>query len=655
MPAKLSPMLCMLVKEVPRSSDYIYEIKWDGYRIISFVNGNSIRMDSRGGKNYTSKYPLIVSALKKLKHKAVLDGEVVVFNNEGIPDFNAVQNYNGHTAPIAYYLFDITWMDGYSLKDLPLLERKYILKGLIGNNKVLRLSDSFKDGVKLYEEMKERGLEGIVAKKKVSIYREGERGSDWLKVPTRLRQEFVIGGWAESDRARSFRSLLFGAYNNGKLEWIGRSGGGYKEKDMPLILKKLRAIEQKESPFSNKVLDTKGAVIHWVKPRLVANFEFAAWTPGGRIRKPATFLSFRDDKKPQQVIREIATEPFVKAKQPPKKPQYLNAGSNWIKVDEEQKAAAWTEFNMENCTIPVHDLDRELWKGVPKGKIVLYYSQIADTILPYLTDRPQSLALKLTHAGAPRIFIKDMENRQPACADIFTDTRRVKKQGKRSRIDYIVCNNKETLVYLIDLGCVDLNVWASRTQHIELPDYISLDLDPTIPENLDGATLKNLEDECFMKAIEVAKATKKVLDQYTLAAYVKTSGQTGLHVYIPCRGFTFEQARIIGYNIADEVHLTIKNISTRNESKNQRSDKVYIDAGQNDYADTLAAPYCVRPYHEPLVSAPLEWKELTKKLNRYDFTIESMNARLKRKGDLFRGILSKTVQAKNSSILRKLL
>jgi bifunctional non-homologous end joining protein LigD len=659
MPAKLSPMLCTLVKDTPQNPDYIYEIKWDGYRIISYVNGSTVRMDSRSGKNYTIKYPVIATALKKLKHKIVVDGEVVVFDKDGIPDFNAVQNYNGHNTPIHYYLFDIIWMDGYSLKEVPLLARKKLLKELVGSNHVLRISESFEDGRHLYNQMQERGLEGIVAKNKNSYYHEDERGNDWLKVPTRIRQEFVIGGWAESERARAFRSLLFGAYNNGAFEWIGRSGSGYKEKDMPGILKKLQAIEQKQSPFVNKVLDTKGAVVHWVKPKLVANFEFAAWTPSGRIRKPATFLSFRNDKKPEDVVREIPAEALVNArqkspKQKAQKRKYFNAGSNWQKVDDEQRAAEWTDFNMKNCTIPVHNLDRELWKGISKGKLLLYYSEMADTLLPYIAGRPQSLVLKLTNAGSPRIFIKDMENRQPECAAVFSDTRRVKKEGKRSRIDYIVCNNKETLVYLVDLGCVDLNVWASRTIDVEQPDYIWLDLDPTLPGDLKGTALKKAEDASFIKAIEVAKATKKILDKYRLSGFLKTSGQTGLHVYIPCRGFSFEQARTIGYYLADEVHALVPRISTRNEPVSQRGENVYIDAGQNDYADTLAAPYSVRPYHEPLVSTPLEWKELNRKLNRYDFSIYTMKERLKRKGDLFAGVLNKTIQAKNSKVIKTL-
>jgi bifunctional non-homologous end joining protein LigD len=305
MPKSIAPMLATLTKRPINDPDYLYEVKWDGYRIIAYADGKKVQLHSRSALDYTKKYPPIVQALMALKNKVVLDGEVVVFNEEGKPDFDTLQNYNGHNAPITYYAFDVLWLNGYSLLELPLIERKEILKQLLEGNDVLRYSESFDDGPSLYEEMLRLNLEGIIAKKKDSEYQPGIRGNDWLKTPTRKRQEFVIGGWAESEKGRSFRSILFGAYNKGKFEWIGRSGGGYKDKDMPAILKELKKREIDESPFVNPVLDTKGAKIHWMKPELVANFEFAAWTKTGRIRKPATFLGFRKDKKATQVVREV--------------------------------------------------------------------------------------------------------------------------------------------------------------------------------------------------------------------------------------------------------------------------------------------------------------------------------------------------------------
>jgi bifunctional non-homologous end joining protein LigD len=310
---------------------------------------------------------------------------------------------------------------------------------------------------------------------------------------------------------------------------------------------------------------------------------------------------------------------------------------------------------MENCTIRVHNLERELWADLPKGKLLVYYSEMAHIILPYIKDRPQSLNLKLTHAGGPRTFIKDMENRQPDCAAVFTDKRRIEKIGKRKQIDYLVCNNKETLIYMIDTGCVDINPWASQMQNPESPTYITFDLDPTIPEKLKGRKLQQTEQNGFEKAIEVALACKEVLDKHKLQAYVKTSGKTGIHIYVPCVGFKFKDARrIAGGILANEMHALTPKISTLNFDKNLRGNKVYIDTGQNDYADTLAAPYSIRPYHEPTVSTPLQWKEVKHGLDRFSFNINTIQKRLEEKGDLFRDVLSPAQARKNSAILKRL-
>jgi bifunctional non-homologous end joining protein LigD len=662
-PAHIEPMLCTLSREVEQRDTFLYEMKWDGYRIISYVHGGTVRMDSRSGLDYTSKYPPVAKALKQLKVDVILDGEVVVFNAQGLPDFDALQKYNGHNTPIKYCVFDLLWMNGQSIMEMPLTDRRSLLELLLKDNDVLVFSTAFDDGEALYQDALTRNLEGIVAKKKDSIYKPGIRGNDWLKIPTKKRQEFVIGGWAESEKGRSFRSLLFGAYENGDLTWIGRSGGGFKDAEMPGIIKKLKALDTKTSPFVNKVLDTKGATIHWVKPKLVANFEFATWTKSGRIRKPATFLGFRLDKDPQQVVREVPQSPETLAehkdkpqdakaagKKSPRPKQiatYLNEGSNWKRVDESQQGKSQSEFTMANCSITLHDIGRELWKGIPKGKLVLYYNSISEFILPHLMDRPQSLNLKLTHAGGPTTFIKDMENRQPSCADVFIDQRRVHKKGKRNQIDYLVCNNTETLLYMVDCGCIDINPWASRTTSPENPDYIWIDLDPTVGDD------PSSEDQGFKKAVEIAMASREMLDRYGLKSFVKTSGKTGIHIYVPCAGINFHESRKIANAIGDEIHSITESISTRNETINQRGDNVYIDANQNDYADTIAAPYSIRPYHEALVSTPLHWKEIKSSLDRYDFNMNTIQARLK-KGDIFAGVLDKKIAATNAKKIQAL-
>jgi bifunctional non-homologous end joining protein LigD len=260
----------------------------------------------------------------------------------------------------------------------------------------------------------------------------------------------------------------------------------------------------------------------------------------------------------------------------------------------------------------------------------------------------------LTHAGAPRTFIKDMEDRQPACAGIFVDRRIHGKPGKREQIDYLICNNLETLIYMVDLGCVDINPWASRIGHIKAPDYLSIDLDPTIPDKLSGKQRMKKEDEGFRKAIQVAMAAGKIFNKNKLKTFIKTSGQTGLHIYIPCSGFEYNEPRKLAFKLAEKIHAATAKISTLQASKDLRADKVYIDTTLNDYADTLAAAYSIRPYHKPLVSTPLDWREINKNLDRYAFTMDSVQSRVAKKGNLWDRLLDEKIITANNQSLSEL-
>jgi len=645
MPESVKPMLCTLTREVVPDEDYVYEVKWDGYRIISYIGNKKVRMDSRSALDYTKKYPPVAKALKELGHDAVLDGEVVVFNEEGKPDFDALQTFNGHDTPINYCVFDLLWLDGYNLMGLPLTDRKTILKKLVEGNEVLRFSESFDDGEALYRQALDLDLEGIVAKRRDSSYVPDTRDNRWLKTPTRKRQEFVIGGWAESDKSRSFRSLLFGAYNGkGGFEWIGRSGGGYKQSEMPGILAQLQKLEIVKTPFINKVLDTKGAKIHWVKPELVANFEFATWTKTGRIRKPATFLGFRKDKKASQVVREVPLsdeqEEEIIAEPNTKQPVVAASDSNWPKI-ENKKIESERDFDFGGHTVTINNIEQELWRGITKARLITYYHSICDHILPHLKDRPLSLHIKQDGANAPGFYIKDMEGHEPDYLAIFSDQRRHKKKGKRDQIDYAVCNNEAALLYLINLGNIDLNPWSSRITYPQEPDFISIDLDPS--------------DEDFGKAIKTAQAAKSVFDKLKLTAFVKTSGKTGIHLFIPCQCFDFPKARALAEKICDLVCSEVPDIATTEVSVENRGTKLFVDPSQNDYADTLACAYSVRSYKHPTVSTPLEWKEVKENLDPRKFTMDTLPERLEKKGDLWTDLTSEKIRAANTKNLKTLL
>ena len=637
MPLDVKPMLCTLLKEPFNDPAYLFEVKWDGYRIMAYKGKDVVKLASRGGHDYTKKYPPIARALKNLPHDLVVDGEAIVLNEEGKPDFDALQKFNGQKSGAFFYVFDILWLDGKDLMGLPLTRRKEILKDIVQENAVIRYSDHFDSGIELFRHAEAMKLEGIIAKQRASPYIPDGRGKEWYKIPTEVRQEFVVGGWIESE-TRLFRTLLFGAYKGKELHWIGHAGGGFKDKEMRGILQKLQAIETDKSPFLNDV-EYEG-IVHWVQPELVANIKYATFTRSGKIRKPAVFLGFRDDKIPKEVVVEVpqvvrATNKSSQAQLPP-----LSADSNWTLVDSE-KIRNEEHVEIENCRIRLYNVDRELWKGVTKGHVIQYYLGVAPYLLPHVKNRPLSLHLKLKGPRAPGAYIKDMEGRQPACASIYTTPRKHHKSGKRDIIDYLVCNNTPTLVYMINLGCIDVNPWTSSVDTPMKPEYLVIDLDPS--------------DEDFAKAIEAARAAKELFDKRKLKAFPKTSGKTGMHLFIPCTQFSFAQARSIAETICLEVHKLVPEITTTEVSIADRGSRLYLDPNQNDYSDTVAAPYCVRPFRKPSVSAPVEWRELRQGLDPSQFNINNMLQRLDKKGDLFRGVLDRKIAVMNDKALKKYL
>jgi bifunctional non-homologous end joining protein LigD len=642
--SEIKPMLCTLIKEPFDDPDFLYEVKLDGFRIIAYVQKGKSVLSSRSGLDYTERYASVAKALSALDADVILDGELVALNEEGKPDFDALQKNNGKN-PLVFYTFDILWYKGYNLMDLPLTERKKILSTVINFNDVIKYSDDFDEGIELFELMKKQQLEGIVAKRKNSKYEPGNRGKDWLKIPTEKRQEFVIGGWTESDSAAPFASLIFGYYEDGKLIYQGHAGGGYKGKEKEQIMQKLEPIEIKKSPFSNKV-DTDRQV-HFVKPELVANIKFATYTSSGKIRKPAIFLGFREDKKPEQVVeekpvplKEVENETGDgQAKENDSSNEEIQSTeeSNW-KLIKNEKITSEDSVMIDGKKVMLTNVEKELWKGVTKADLIEYYHSVAAYILPYLKGRPESLHVKNIKATLPGFYTKDMEGNQPSWAQTFTVKRKHPKKGKRGTIDYLVCNDEATLLYMINLGCIDVNPWTSRIENYLEPDFIIIDLDPS--------------DEDFKKVIKTSLAAKEIFDKLKLIVSPKTSGKTGMHLFIPCEKFTFPEARKIAEEICKQINLIVPEITTTEITVSNRGDKLYIDPNQNDEADTVAAAYSVRPAATPTVSTPLEWKEINEELDFKKFDIHTILERLEKKGDLFKGAMDKKIRKANSKILK---
>lgn len=646
MPTSVQPMLATSIKEPFEDEDWIFELKHDGYRIISFIQEDKVRLQSRGNQNYTKKYSSVVEALKELHLNAVLDGEVVVLNNEGHSDFDALQRYNEREHHLVYYIFDILWLNGKSLKSLPLLARKEILQSIIPKHPHLRYSDHIDGaGIQFYEHISKLGLEGIVGKKKDSIYRENDRTKSWLKMTTKLRIDVLVGGWTESDSPRHFKSLLFGWYNKGKFEFVGHAGGGYKDKELPVIYAELKKDEIMKKPFVNEVETDR--TVHWCKPTKVIEVEFATWTDAGKIRKPAIFKRFRNDKSAEEIVKveglieaKPATITNKKAPAVKSSSSKTNDDSNWPDLDKVPVTRV-DEVEIEGNNISLLNIDKEYWGEITKGDLLNYYIRIADYILPHLKDRPLSLHIKHLSPTAPGLYIKDMEGREPEYADVHTTPRLNKKKGKRDEIDYLVCNNLSTLVYAVNLGCIDLNPWSSTIHHEQEPDYIIIDLDPS--------------DDDFNKAITTAQAAKEFLDKHKLKGFIKTSGKTGMHICVPCSGFVSKQARSLGETMCRQIHELVPEITTISFSKNSRGNKLFVDFSQNDYADTIASAYSARPHGKPTISTPLDWAEVKNGLSPDQFTILNIEKRLAKRGDLFLRVMDKRIALKNSQILKTFL
>ncbi len=314
--------------------------------------------------------------------------------------------------------------------------------------------------------------------------------------------------------------------------------------------------------------------------------------------------------------------------------------SNWKEIDKIPVTSRGV-FTFGDCRIELTNVEHQVWKGITKAELMEYYHSVADLILPYLKSRPLSLHLKPYAATAPGLYIKDMEGRQPDCADIYQTKRKHRKSGRRDIIDYLVCNNEATLLYMINLGCIDINPWNTKIGSIDQPDYIVIDLDPS-------------KDD-FSIVVRSALAAKKVFDKLGLHSFIKTSGKTGMHLFLPCEGFGFREARSIAENICRKINALIPDITTTAVSISERGDSLYLDPNQNDETDTIASVYSVRPYKIPAVSTPLQWNEVNDDLNPADFTIDTIQQRLSKKGDLWKDLQDKEVKSKNSLVLKGLL
>ena len=611
-PKIISPMLAQLGKgDPPNSEDWLYEVKWDGVRAIVTVDHGKLHMLSRNGNQIVKQYPeLSVLPRHVQAETAILDGEIAALDRHGKPSFENLQQRmhiaDASTAarlsrvhPVTFFAFDLLYLDGHDLRAVPLLKRKELLKEILETGEHIRYSEHFAgNGAAMLEAVKQQGLEGIVGKRAQSVY-QSRRTSDWVKWKVEETGEFVICGFTEGERAAkgsaSFGALVLGIQEDGKLRWAGNVGTGFDEKTIQMLHAMLAPLETKRSSLPpDRELPKK---VTWVEPTLRCEVKYSNLTNEGRLRAPV-YLGLRsknqrDDPETQRTA--------------------LLDSSN---LDSSQKDATLEidgqRLKFTNLSKPYYPND-----GYVKRDLLNYYDAVAPLLLPHLQDRPLSLKRYPNGIDKPYFFQKQAAESFPP----WLTTERLEDK------DWVIGRDRATLLYLVNLGCIDHNPWMSRVGSLEHPDYVLIDLDSY---------------ECgYEKIVEAALWVRELLDRIQITGYPKTTGGDGMHIMVPLEPvYTYAQVRQFAEALAalgaaerPELFTTPRAIAKREKGK------VYFDWQQIAQGKTISAPYVLRPHAGAPVATPLEWREVTPKLRPEQFHLGNALQRFDKVGDLFAGVL----------------
>src|ERR1700744_4655701 len=533
-PVNIKPMKATLVDEPFDEDGWLYEVKWDGYRAIANLSKkDGVQLISRNNLPFEKYYP-INDALKSWKMDAVLDGELLVLNEKGISDFGAMQNWRSEAdGNLVYYIFDILWYKGKNLMGLPLSERQAVLQSIIPtDNDHVRQSKVFDaNGIDFFAAAERMGLEGIIAKKADSVYTSDLRSKEWLKVKVQRRQEVVIAGFTKNEgTGKSFSALILGVYKNKALQFVGKVGTGFSDKLQKEMMAQFKPLITDKSPFDYEVDVDKptrfrpkrmGAKPTWLIPELVCEVGFAEVTSDGVFRQ-ASFKGMRTDKKAKDVILETpaATEEVVhEAVQPVKSTErktLLNPTE-----DTQTKKVCGHELKFNHVTKLYWPEDK-----ITKGDMLNYYYKVGELMMPYLKDRPMSLNRFPGGIHGQSFYQKNVTDKAPDWSQTFDH---VTDEGKVTK--YLVGTDEASLLWMNSLGCIEINPWFSRVQTPDNPDYCVIDLDP--------------DKHTYDQVVEAALQVKEVLDAIDVPAYPKTSGSTGMHIYIPLEAkYTYDQSQL---------------------------------------------------------------------------------------------------------------
>jgi bifunctional non-homologous end joining protein LigD len=599
---RYAPMLATLSKELPRGDGWLYEVKWDGYRALAYVRGGEVELRSRKDNDLTERFSTVARAVTRAAKtpNCVLDGEVCALDETGRATFSAIQQTREGTRYF-YVAFDVLEIDGEPVIDRPLTERRELLTGLLDKRiSGVQISEAFEDGEALYQAAQDNGYEGVVAKRAESPYRPGRRTREWLKIKTHESQEFLIAGYTKGSgrRAGSFGSLVLAVRDGDELRYVGNVGTGFTDDEIDRLLAKLRPLERPTSPFRTvpampKV--RKGDVV-WVEPKLVAQVEFVEWTHDGHLRAPS-YQGLREDKAPEEVVRE---EPL---------PTEIRKGGRVLKLS---------------------NLDKLFWpdEGITKGDLIAYYRDVAPVLVPHLRDRPFTMKRYPDGAYGKFFFQKDAPKHMPDWiprVPFEVSTRDTPRQ--RRKVEFALVNDELALLWMVNMGCIDMNTWYSRVDKPERPDWVLFDLDPS-------------PDVGFRETVQVTLLVKQALDALGLVGFPKTSGSEGIHVLVPIqRRHTYEETREFAEIVARAIASSHRGLATTEWTKSKRRG-VLIDSNQNGEGKTIASVYSVRPKPGAPVSTPLRWEEVTEDLDPAAFTMDEVRRRVERDGDLYADVLT---------------
>jgi bifunctional non-homologous end joining protein LigD len=609
LPRDLAPQLATLTSRTPSGDGWLFEIKLDGYRALARIERGQVRIHSRDGREWTARFPELVTALETLPvENAALDGEIVVLLPDGRSSFQELQNVLSRKSreDVAYFVFDLLHLDGYDLRGVAIEDRKALLAKLLARAKPpLRYTEHvIGKGEAFHRAACGHGLEGVIAKRAGEPYRPGRSG-DWQKIKCLGRQEFVIGGFTDPAGTRKgLGALLLGVYDaKGALHYAGKVGTGFDDKLLRDLALRLGKLETKTSPFPEFASKTPRGV-HWAKPELVGEVEFTGWTNDGRLRHPS-FRGLREDKKPREVVRERAATRGAARKDEPAAGGRAGAATSRV-----TSAATSGASGREKLTHP----DKVLYPDVKltKRDLADYLAQVADRMLPLVAGRPLMLVRCPDGAEKPCFHQKNAPDDVPkGLVPIPIPSAKGGDEGT-----YLAVATAAGLAALVQLGTLEIHIWGSKTKDLERPERLVFDLDP-------GPGVS------WPDVIRGAETVRDLLERLGLPSFPLVTGGKGVHVVVPVKpSAEWTEVKAFCKALVQAVVAQEPSRYTGHLSKNRRDKKIFIDYLRNGRGATAVAPYSMRARPGAPVAVPVAWSELTAKLRPDAFHVRDMAKRL---------------------------